>query len=85
MPSMKTAISVPEPLFRQADRLARKLKISRSELYARAMSAYLRRSAGRAVREKLDEVYSKVPASEQLDAAKFSLEAIRKVLEREEA
>lgn len=39
---MKTAISLPDPLFREADEVARRLGISRSQLYARALEAHLR-------------------------------------------
>lgn len=55
---MKTAVSIPEPLFRSADRLARKLKISRSRLYAVAVESFLRKYDDDAVTAKLDEVYA---------------------------
>ena len=83
MSTVKTAISVPEPLFRAADSLARKLKVSRSELYARAMTAYLGRAAGRAIREKLDEVYAGEATEEERAFVEFSKRCIRKVWERE--
>ena len=35
---MKTAISLPDPLFKSADALARRLGVSRSELFANAMA-----------------------------------------------
>jgi metal-responsive CopG/Arc/MetJ family transcriptional regulator len=38
---MKTAISLPDPLFRRADRVARLERISRSALIRRALEAYL--------------------------------------------
>ncbi|MHB8420434.1 MAG: hypothetical protein ACYDCL_20365 [Myxococcales bacterium] len=38
---MKTAISVPDRTFREAERAAKRLGISRSELYSKALSAYL--------------------------------------------
>jgi len=34
---MKTAISLPDPVFRSAEQLAARLGISRSELYCRAI------------------------------------------------
>ena len=55
---MKTAISVPDPIFARADRLAKRLQMSRSELYARAVEAYIGEHRHSSVREKLDEVYS---------------------------
>jgi predicted transcriptional regulator len=40
---MKISISVPTPLFQRADRLARRLKKSRSQLYSEAISEYVER------------------------------------------
>ncbi|MEK6716162.1 MAG: ribbon-helix-helix protein, CopG family, partial [candidate division NC10 bacterium] len=36
---MKTAISIPDPLFRECEKLARDLGISRSQLFSRALAA----------------------------------------------
>ena len=55
---MKVAISVPDPLFKAADLLARKLKKSRSQLYSEAVAAYLGSKGADAVRDKLNEIYS---------------------------
>lgn len=38
---MKTAVSVPEEVFRGAEKLARRLRKSRSELYSDALRAYV--------------------------------------------
>ena len=38
---MKTAISLPDPLFEQAEQLARRFDLNRSQLYARALQEYL--------------------------------------------
>jgi metal-responsive CopG/Arc/MetJ family transcriptional regulator len=54
---MKTAISIPDPLFRKADALAKHLEISRSELYARAVEEFLAEHRADRVREALDAVY----------------------------
>ena len=43
---MKTAVSIPGPVFAAADKLATKLRISRSQLYADALEAYLVRYDG---------------------------------------
>ena len=39
---MKTAISIPDPLFEAAERAAKQLNVSRSVLYARAVEEYVR-------------------------------------------
>ena len=54
---MKTAISVPDPIFEAAERLARQLGISRSELYARAVKRFLDEHDNAAVTQALDAVY----------------------------
>ncbi len=56
---MKTAISLPDNLFKAADKAARRLGISRSELYQRAIERYLQQQGGDVVREALDNVYGK--------------------------
>jgi metal-responsive CopG/Arc/MetJ family transcriptional regulator len=54
---VKTAISIPDPLFRRADEAAKRLAMSRSELYARAVEEFLAEHAADRVREALDAVY----------------------------
>jgi hypothetical protein len=59
---MKTAISIPDDLFRLAEAAARRLRVSRSKLYAIAISEFLDRRQTGAVIERLNEVYSRRPA-----------------------
>ncbi|MBV9157642.1 MAG: ribbon-helix-helix protein, CopG family [Acidobacteriaceae bacterium] len=59
---MKTAISLPDDLFRRADATARRLRVSRSEFYARAIAEYLSAQRGDAITERLNELYSRKPA-----------------------
>ncbi len=54
---MKTAISIPNNVFEQAESLARKLKISRSELFTEAVKVYLKENHVEDVTTKLNEVY----------------------------
>ena len=54
---MKTAVSLPDSLFRAANRLARSLGISRSEVFQRALDAYMRHHDQARVSEALDSVY----------------------------
>jgi len=54
---MKTAVSIPTPLFQQAERRARNLGISRSELYARALERLLRQEPDLDVTKALEAVY----------------------------
>jgi metal-responsive CopG/Arc/MetJ family transcriptional regulator len=56
---MKTSISIPDEIFRQAEATAKKLRISRSKLYASAISEYLDRRRATSVTKRLNKVYSK--------------------------
>jgi metal-responsive CopG/Arc/MetJ family transcriptional regulator len=77
---MKTAISVPERVFRAAERHARRAGKSRSQLYAEALTEYLTRHAPDEVTDAMNRVVDKVPAAP--DA--FVATAVRRVLERTE-
>jgi predicted transcriptional regulator len=59
---MKTAVSVPDDLFQAGERLARRLGLSRSGLYARALQEFLARHDDEITR-RLDEVYSHEPSA----------------------
>ena len=54
---MKTAISIPDDLFQAADELAKELGVTRSKLYATAVSDYLARRRDEHITALLDEVY----------------------------
>lgn len=54
---MKTAISVEDGLFQEADRTARKLGLSRSRLFSLALEGYLREHRQRELTEQLNKVY----------------------------
>ena len=66
---MKTAISIPDDLFRVAERTAQRLGLSRSEMYRRALKAYLRQHDERLVTETLDAIYGKDTPDEGVDPA----------------
>jgi predicted transcriptional regulator len=57
---MKTAVSIPDELFRQADALASTLGKSRSELYREALADYVARRDPRAVTAALNEIADEV-------------------------
>jgi hypothetical protein len=58
---VKTAISLPDDLFQKAERVAARLKVSRSELYARALAAYLREHDGDRITHEIDRVLRSEP------------------------
>ena len=59
---MKTAISVPDDLFQAADELAKELGVTRSKLYATAVSDYLARRRDEHITSLLDDVYREEPS-----------------------
>ncbi len=66
---MKTAISIPDDLFEDAERLARTLKKSRSRLYGDAVREYVARHSGDQVTQALDRVLEAVTPSDSEFAA----------------
>lgn len=60
---MKIAISVPDGLFAAGEDLAREMKVSRSELYARALREYVATRSASAITANLDRVYASQKAS----------------------
>ena len=56
--AMKTAISLPDAVFREAEDLARKLGKSRSDLYATALAAYLEAHRRDDVTARLNQLYA---------------------------
>jgi len=56
---MKTAISIPNELFDEAEDVADRLGLSRSQLYTRAVEAFLRQHKRKDVTRALNEVYSR--------------------------
>ena len=53
---MKTAISIPDDVFDEAEQLTRRLGKSRSQLYTEALREYLARHDADAVTEALNRV-----------------------------
>lgn len=77
---MKTAISLPDAIFRAAERQARRSQKSRSQLYADALAEYLSRHAPDEVTAAMNRVV------DQLDQPRdpFIFAAAHSVLERSE-
>jgi len=61
--SMKAAVSIPDNIFRSADTFAKRLGISRSELYATALSEFLSRRRSKQVTAQLDAIYDEVDST----------------------
>jgi len=64
---VKTAISIPDSTFEDAERLAKRRGWSRSELYAHAVADFVKAERFLGVRERLDAVYGEDPQDSTLD------------------
>ena len=60
---MKTAVSLPDEVFRRAEALAESLQMSRSELYATALAAFVAEHEAADVTERLNQVYDGQPSA----------------------
>jgi metal-responsive CopG/Arc/MetJ family transcriptional regulator len=74
---MKTAVSIPDPIFEAADRLARRRKVSRSEIYAQALSQLIEREASGEVTSRLDAVYDQINSSLDIGLATAQASVVR--------
>lgn len=69
----KTAVSVPNQLFEAAEQFARQQKMSRSELYSKAIAEYMATHREESITAALDAIYADEPA--QLDEVIQQLQA----------
>jgi antitoxin MazE6 len=76
--TMKIAISVPDRTYRAAERAAKRMRVPRSQFYARAVEAYLAKTGGEDVTERLNAVY----ATEASKPDRFALAAARATFRR---
>jgi metal-responsive CopG/Arc/MetJ family transcriptional regulator len=77
---MKTAVSIPDEVFEQAERLAKRRGRSRSHVFSEALKEYVARHAPDEVTETMDRVCKQV--GDQDD--RFVTAAGRRALERTE-
>jgi metal-responsive CopG/Arc/MetJ family transcriptional regulator len=77
---MKTAVSIPDDVFEQAERLARRARTSRSHLFSSALREYLARHAPDEVTEAMNRVCAEVRDPPD----PFVVAGARRTLERSE-
>jgi len=65
MPNIKTAISLPEAIFNQADALAKEMRIPRSRLFALATEAYIRHYQNQQLLEAINSAYAESTEEEE--------------------
>ena len=78
--AMKTAVSIPDDVFEGAERLARRTKKSRSQLFSDAIREYVARHSDYEVTEAMNRVCAE--ASDTKD--RFVTAAAKRILQRVE-
>ncbi|TGK27874.1 ChpI protein [Leptospira yasudae] len=80
---MKTAISIPDELFKTAEKTAKKLGIPRSQLFARALEEFIKSHSKESITEKLNKVYSSKSKETKNNITDISIESLRKSLKND--
>ena len=75
---MKTAVSLPDVIFKQAELLARKVKKSRSQLYTEAIKEYLARHTPEVITESMNKVCDQLEKQDTTFNQKAASELLRK-------
>ena len=80
---MKVAVSIPDPIFAEAETLAKRLKLSRSGVYARALDAFVASHADAGTSTVTEAMNMAVDAAGDVSDA-FTREAARRVFAQTE-
>jgi metal-responsive CopG/Arc/MetJ family transcriptional regulator len=83
MSIIKTAVSLPEPLFEQAEALASRLKVSRSRLVVLALEEYIERHENQQLFDQLNRAYQDAPDPDEQAALLRLRRAQRRLVEGE--
>lgn len=73
---MKTAVSIPDPIFQAAEVFAHRFRISRSELYAKAIQEYIASRRYINVTEELNQIYSDESSSLENELYSMQMKSI---------
>ena len=61
---MKTAISLPDTLYEDAEKTAKSMGIPRSQLFAKALEEFINHHKRESITEKYNEIYSQINSKE---------------------
>ena len=77
---MKTAISLPDRLYKDAEKTAKSLGIPRSQLFAKALQEFISRHTEENITERLNKIYSKPNLDSNMSTIEnASIESIREL------
>ncbi len=63
--SVKTAISIQKDLFQEVNRIAKKLKVSRSKLFVLAVQEFIKKQESQELLSQINKAFSDYPDSEE--------------------
>ncbi|MGM0399982.1 MAG: hypothetical protein ACQEQT_01615 [Chloroflexota bacterium] len=75
MSNIKTAVSIEEPLFERAERLAERMEMSRSHLYSLALEMFVEKCESQQILGQLNRIYEENPPTAEDERR---LEAMRR-------
>ena len=75
---MKVAVSIPDPLFEEAERVAHRLRLPRSQLYSRALQAFVRQHSGEEITARMDAALERIGVSRDPEWEALGLEILRR-------
>lgn len=79
---MKTAISLPDTLYMDAEKIAESMGIPRSQLFAKALEEFIKNHKKEAITDRLNALYdSNYMQNDEIDA--IGLEAVRKLTQND--
>ena len=76
---MKTAVSLPDALYADAEKAAKDLGIPRSQLFAKALEEFIRNHRTEGITERLNQVYGGSGEAEAELLAPANLSALREL------
>jgi hypothetical protein len=72
---MKIAVSIPDSVYASAEKLAARLRVSRSQLYAKALATLIERHREDLITSRLNEVYGPEGEDSSLDPESSRLQS----------
>jgi metal-responsive CopG/Arc/MetJ family transcriptional regulator len=76
---MKTAISLPDTLYEDAERTAKSMGIPRSQLFARALEEFINHHKKENITELYDQIYSKISSTDISKIETLNISSLREL------
>jgi metal-responsive CopG/Arc/MetJ family transcriptional regulator len=80
---MKTAISLPDRLYAEAEKTAQSMGIPRSQLFAKALEEFIQHHQREKITEQLNAVYGNFNQEELKEISEVNLESLRNLTQND--